>query len=108
MNTEALLAQLLDLEQRKAHIDTTIKEVKAQLLAEAETGTVLSIGDTPVYKVTQRRSFDERIAHKVLPAEVIVAYSEPKLNATRLHQDHAALWDKCCTLGEPYLVKAKS
>lgn len=107
MNTEALIARLLDLEERRAHIDEAINGIKAQLLAESNPGDTLRIGDTPVLVVTQRRTFNEKAARDTLPPTVIEAATVAKIDGQAVKRISPALWESCCTLSEPYLTKAR-
>ena len=107
-HTEALIAQLVDLEARKAHLETTIAEVKAQLIATATPGDTLTFGGEPVYKVTQRRTFNEKIAADTLPAEVTAAATVTKIDGAAVKRISPALWETCCTLSEPFLAKARA
>lgn len=107
MTTEALLTQLLDLEERRAALDDTIAAIKAQLITEAQPGDVLRIGDEPVVKVTQRRTFSEKTAAATLPPEVIEAATVAKIDGAKVKHISPALWEACTTLSEPYLARVR-
>lgn len=109
MNTEeALIAQLVDLEARRAHLDDTINAIKAQLLANRQPGDTLTLNGEPLYKVTQRRTFSEKAAADTLPAEVVEAATVTKIDGAAVKRISPALWETCCTLSEPYLSKARA
>ena len=106
--TEALIAQLVDLEARKAHLDDTINAIKAQLLANRQPGDTLTFAGEAVYKVTQRRTFNEKTAADTLPPEVVEAATVTKIDGGKVKHISPALWETCCTLSEPYLAKARA
>ena len=107
-HTEALIAQLVDLEARRADLDTHIATVKAQLLADTEPGDTLTYAGEPVYKVTQRRTFDAKVAADTLPPEVVEAATVPKIDGAKVKHLSPALWEACCTLSEPFLAKVRA
>ena len=103
---EALIAQLVDLEARRAHLDETINAIKAQLLADREPGDTLTFNGEPVLKVTQRRTFSEKIAADTLPADILANVTVTKIDGGKVKHLSPALWESCCTVSEPYLAKA--
>ena len=107
-HTEALIAQLVDLEARRADLDTHIAQVKAQLLDGVAPGDTLTFNGQPVYKVTQRRTFDAKVAADTLPAEVAAAATVAKIDGAKVKHLSPALWEACCTVSEPYLTKARA
>lgn len=103
---DALVARLVDLEARRADIDETITQLKAAIIAEHQPGDNIMFGGEPMYKVTQRRTFDTKTAATTLPAEVIEAATVSKIDGTVVKRISPALWETCCTLSEPFLTKA--
>jgi hypothetical protein len=106
--TEQLIAQLVDLEARKADLDDLITQTKAALIADRQPGDTITYGGAPVYKVSQRRTFDAKIAADTLPPDVAAAATVAKIDGTALKRLSPALWETCCTLSEPYLAKARA
>ena len=107
-HTEALIAQLVNLEARRADLDELIAQTKAALIANRQPGDTLTYDGNPVYKVTQRRSFDAKIAEATLPPDVAAAATVAKIDGTALKRLSPALWESCCTLSEPFLTKARA
>ena len=106
--TEALIAQLVDLEARRADLDTHIATVKAQLLDGTAPGDTLTFNGEPLYKVTQRRTFDAQVAADTLPPEVVEAATVAKIDGAKVKHISPALWESCCTVSEPFLAKARA
>ena len=105
---EALIAQLVDLEARRAHLDETINAIKAQLIADRQPGDTLTFNGEAVLKVTTKRTFKESLARQVLTAEQLAAVSVPKVDAAVVKAVYGTdTWAACCTVSEPYLAKAR-
>ena len=106
-HTEALIAQLVDLEARKAHIDETITQIKAALLANHQPGDTITFNGEPVLKVAVKRTFKEDIARQVLTAEQLQTVTVPKIDpaAVKAHLG-TDTWAACCHTGDPYITKA--
>jgi hypothetical protein len=102
--------QLLQLQA----IEATIEDLQAkadQLRAILTTinppGSVYQLpGVGPVYKIMAgRRTFKPDLATQLLDPATINACTVPKLDGAKLRTLDPALWESCCTTGNPYLAK---
>ena len=106
-NTEHLIAQLVDLEARRADLDDLITQTKAALIANRQPGDTLTYDGQPVYRVSAKRTFKEDVARQVLTAEQLAAVTVPKVDPAAVKaQLGTDTWAACCVTGEPFLAKA--
>lgn len=102
-------ARLAALEDRKADIDAEIAALRSALLSAAPEGSTITVQGHPRWRVSPgRRVFSEKLARDVLPAGVLDAATVTKVDAAAVKRLLApALWEACCTVGQPFLTAVK-
>lgn len=103
-----IATRLVDLEERRDILNAQIKGLRAQLVDAVEVGGVVAVGDIDVYRVAPgRRTFSAELAAEKLPPEVLSATTVATVNGAAVKRLSPALWEACCTVGEPYLTAVR-
>ena len=104
---EILARRRVDLKEQADAIAAAIAAIDAQIVDAVEVGGVVAIGDEPVWRVQQRRTFDPDRARELVSPEVIAAATvevlDPKLLQSLLPP---VIRDACMADGKIFVAKA--
>lgn len=106
-HAQGLATHLARLEAQRDQLTEQIESVRGMLLATIPLGgTVTDTQGGTRYQVRPgRRTFSERLARETLPADLLAPCEVRKVDGAALKRQSVALWEMCCTQGDPTLVK---
>jgi hypothetical protein len=106
---EVLARRRLALVEQRESIDAAIDAIDAQLIDAIEVGGAVVVGDQPVFRVQQRRTFDLNAAMQVVPPELIEAARVTIVDAKALKSMMPpALVEACSVAGRPFVSAVKA
>lgn len=106
---EILARRRVDLKEQADAIAAAIAAIDAQIVDAVEVGGVVAIGDEPVWRVQQRRTFDPDRARELVSPEVIAAATVEAMTDRRPHWDDyllASVMIHCNDIEQCYAVIA--
>lgn len=105
---DALARALHAYEEQAAQLAERIAVIKQAILQHTAPGGTVEVDGRTLYKVMPgRRTFQQDKARDTLPADLLAACTRQVIDGNAVKRQSAAVWEQCCTIGQPYLQAAR-
>lgn len=109
IDVPATAARLTAIEHTIDNLTAEAKRLRQTLVDAVETGGTITTPDgTPLYRVAPgRRTFKPQLAQQLITDQAILdACTRTAIDGAAVKRLSPALWEQCCTQGEPFLTRA--
>lgn len=106
----ATAARLAAIEHTIADLTDEARTLRQMLVDAVEVGgTIQNTDGTPLYRVAPGRlTFKPAVADTILSDTLRQACTKQVIDGAAVKKLSPALWEQCCTQGEPFLTRAAS
>lgn len=105
----ATAARLAAIEHTIADLTDEARTLRQMLVDAVEVGGTIYSDGTPLYRVAPgRRTFKPAVADHFLSDTLRQACTKQVIDGAAVKKLSPALWEQCCTQGEPFLTRAAS